>query len=71
MITAERLGRFGNLGNSLFQYCTLIGVGQKTGFEVRIPNNPTYYEERYNNYNYCILDGFNIDTPFITNEKYT
>jgi len=71
MITSEKLGRFGNLGNSLFQYCTLIGVGQKTGFEVKIPHNPTYYEERYNNYNYCILDGFNIDTPFITNEKYT
>ena len=70
MITFKCLGRYGNIGNSLFQYSALLGVSNKTGFEARIPNNPTYYHKAYDNFNYSILDGFIIDTPFIKNEEY-
>jgi len=65
MITFRSLGRFGNLGNSLFQYSTLLGVGSRTGYEVLIPKHSTYYENSYENYNYSIFDGFDITTPLL------
>ena len=63
MITFRQLGRFGNLGNTLFQYSTLLGVSYKTGYDVLIPKHDTYYEPSYENYNYSIFDGFDITTP--------
>jgi len=66
MITFKKLGRYGNLGNTLFQYCTLLGVGSKLEYDVKIPNNPTYYEHSYENYNYSIFDGFNIPTEILS-----
>jgi len=65
MITFNRLGRYGNLGNTLFQYCTLLGVGKQLNYTVKIPNNPTYYEDSYENYNYSIFDGFDITTNIL------
>jgi len=65
MITFKKLGRYGNLGNSLFQYSTLLGVGHKLNYNVKIPNNPTYYEDSYENYNYSIFDGFDINTGIL------
>ena len=65
MITFRKLGRFGNLGNSIFQYSTLLGVGYRTGYNIAIPKNETYYENDYQNYNYSIFDGFNITTDIL------
>jgi hypothetical protein len=65
MITFNRLGRFGNIGNSLFQYSTLLGVGNKTGYNIQIPKHSTYYSADYENYNFSIFDGFNIDEPIL------
>ena len=65
MITFRKLGRFGNLGNSLFQYATLLGVGYRTGYNISIPKNETYYERDYDNYNYSIFDGFHITTDIL------
>ena len=57
MITFNRLGRFGNIGNTLFQYSTLLGVGNKTGYNIQIPKHSTYYNTDYENYNFSIFDG--------------
>ena len=65
MITFRQLGRFGNLGNTLFQYSTLLGVSYKTGYDVFIPKHDTYYEPSYENYNYSIFDGFDVTTPIL------
>jgi hypothetical protein len=65
MITFNRLGRFGNIGNTLFQYSTLLGVGNKTGYNIQIPKHSTYYSKNYENYNFSIFDGFNIDDTIL------
>lgn len=39
MITAHKLGYYGQLGNQMFQYAMLLGVSEKTGYEVIIPDN--------------------------------
>lgn len=39
MITFNRLGNHGQLGNQMFQYAMLIGVAAKHGYEIRIPKH--------------------------------
>ena len=38
MITFAQLGRYGRLGNQLFQYAMLKSVSLATGYEMKIPN---------------------------------
>ena len=40
MITMSRLGKYGAMGNQLFQYAALYGISNKTGFGMRIPAPP-------------------------------
>ena len=40
MITMYKLGKYGAMGNQLFQYAALYGISNKTGFEMRIPSPP-------------------------------
>ena len=63
MITSTRIGRYGNLCNSMFQFAAVIGMGKKTGLEVAIPHNETYYEPNYGRNNTSIFDGFDITIP--------
>ena len=63
MITSTRIGRYGNLCNSMFQYAALVGMAKKTGFEYCIPRNETYYEPNYGCNNTSIWDGFDLDVP--------
>ena len=37
MITFTKLGRYGQLGNQLFQYALLIGVSERKGYQIKIP----------------------------------
>ena len=37
MITFSRLGKYGSLGNQLFQYAALLGISKKTGHPLKIP----------------------------------
>lgn len=41
MITFNSLGRFGKLGNQMFQYAALIGLAEKNGYEYGIPYSNT------------------------------
>jgi len=36
MITFSKLGRYGRIGNQMFQYAALVGVSKKTGFDYGI-----------------------------------
>ena len=63
MITSTRIGRYGNLCNSMFQFAAVIGMGKKTGIEVAIPHNETYYDVNYECNNTSIFDGFDITVP--------
>jgi hypothetical protein len=46
MITFSRLGRYGQLGNQLFQVSLLLGVAAKTGYEVAIPKRFRGHKKR-------------------------
>jgi hypothetical protein len=37
MITFSRLGQWGRLGNQMYSYATLLGIGTKLGYDVAIP----------------------------------
>ena len=37
MITFSRLGRWGRLGNQMFEYAALLGIGARLGYDVAIP----------------------------------
>ncbi len=70
MITFSRLGRYGNLGNSMFQLAATIGIAAKLNFEVKLPRNPTYFDTNYNCNNISIFDGFDVNIPVLTVEEY-
>ncbi len=65
MITSTRIGRYGNLCNSMFQYAAVVGMAKKTGLEYCIPHNKTYFEPNYGCNNTSIWDGFNITSPLL------
>ena len=47
----------------MFQFAAVIGMAKKTGFEVAIPHNETYFDVNYNCNNTSIWDGFDISVP--------
>lgn len=65
MITNHTIGHYGQLGNQIFQYALLIGVSEKTGFEIKIPLENTKieltgWENKDLYYGLKILDCFDI-----------
>lgn len=65
MITFNKLGEYGRLGNQLFQYAILVAVSEKTGYEIKLPNynNKTWHGQK------CLLNNFNISAGYIENHK--
>ena len=57
MITFQNLGKYGRLGNQMFQYATLYALGKKLKYDIGVP-----YQARNQNdkLDFCIGDGFNI-----------
>lgn len=43
MITSTDLGLFSYLGNELFQYAALLGVGERRGYDVRLPPSAQHH----------------------------
>lgn len=70
MITFDKIGYMGRLGNQLFQYATLMGVANKTGYKFGIPIknnlqiNPEGCYDKYLNkwipYKFDLADCFNL-----------
>lgn len=59
MISVLNIGNNGRLGNQLFQFSTVIGVSDRTGFQTIFPNNK----------NFRVPEIFDIDKSLITNEN--
>jgi hypothetical protein len=64
MVTFHKLGENGRLGNQLFQYAALKGLAIKNGYDVKIPNPQTMSWHGQT----CLLDRFNIDCDYLTQE---
>ena len=64
MITFHKLGELGRLGNQLFQYAALKGLGLKNGYDVKIPNPQTMSWHGQ----VSLLDRFNIECEYATQE---
>ena len=63
MITSSRIGRYGNLCNSMFQFAAVLGMAKKCGHTYAIPHHETYFDVNYNCNNTSIFDGFDVDVP--------
>ena len=62
MITFLELGSFGRLGNQLFQYAALKGLGLKNNYEVKVPD-PKSKEWHGQE---CLLKDLRINAPYLT-----
>lgn len=62
MITFLELGKYGRLGNQLFQYAMLKSVSLATGYKMKIPDPA---EIIYQNQK-CLLNRFNINCDYLT-----
>jgi len=65
MITFHKLGELGRLGNQLFQYAALKGLGLRNGYDVVIPNPQTMNWHGQT----CLLDQFNIESAYLDDEN--
>lgn len=65
MITFYELGSLGRLGNQLFQYAALRGLGLKMGYETKIPD-PS--KRRWHGQE-CLLGNFNIQSPYLDDNE--
>ena len=63
MITSSRIGRYGNLCNSMFQFAAVVGMAKKCNYDIAIPHHETYFEPNYGCLNTSIFDGFDISIP--------
>lgn len=66
MITFYQLGNLGRLGNQLFQYAALRGLGLKNGYETKIPPP----QDRRWHGQKCLLQNFNIKASLLSPEDY-
>jgi hypothetical protein len=48
MITFSRLGKYGRLGNQMFQYASIIGIAKKAGYDYCFPLDRTRLGEIFN-----------------------
>ena len=64
MITFLELGRYGRLGNQLFQYAALKSIALKNNYQCKIPNPESmdWHGQK------CLLSEFNIESHFLTQE---
>ena len=66
MITFSQLGKYGRLGNQLFQYAALRSLSLQTGNQCKIPNPKQMHWHGQD----CLLDSFNIEAPYLEESDY-
>lgn len=64
MITFLELGRYGRLGNQMFQYAALKAIALDNGYECKIPDPKTM---RWHGQE-CLLDELSIESSYLTPE---
>lgn len=64
MITFTRFGRYGRLGNQLFQYAAVKSVSLETGYQLKLPNiNNIIWHNQV-----CQMNNFNVECDFLEKE---
>ena len=67
MITFLELGRWGRLGNQLFQYAALKSLSIDKGYEIKLPKN--LYNHSWHGQK-CLLTEFNLECEYLNeNDK--
>ena len=64
MITFYELGKYGRLGNQLFQYAALKALALKNNYDVKIPD----FSDSVWHGQECLLKNFNLECETFTNE---
>lgn len=64
MITFYELGKYGRLGNQLFQYAALKSIGLKNNYEVKIPD----FSDSVWHGQECLLKNFNLESGVLLEE---
>lgn len=62
MITFSQLGKYGRLGNQLFQYAALKGLSVKNGYDIGMMENmssSSWHGQK------CLLSNFNLNYPLV------
>ena len=62
-ISFNHLGNLGHLGNQMFQYAALIGLGKKHNRQFCIPHRDAFGKAYYQELRSNLDDAFNIDCP--------
>ena len=69
MITFLQLGKYGAIGNQLFQYATLYSIGKINNYEIKIPKTYEHFDEGTNRIQHYFLNCFdNISAQILTNQ---
>ena len=64
MITFSQFGKYGRLGNQLFQYAAIKSISLETGYKLKIPNiNNLIWHNQI-----CQMNLFNIECDFLKKE---
>lgn len=69
MITFSQLGKYGAIGNQLFQYATLYSIGKLNGYEVKIPNTEEHFDEGTSRIQHYFLNCFDNISAKILNDE--
>lgn len=64
-ITFEKLGRFGSLGNQMFQLAATLSFAKDLDCPVRIPKNEGYFEETYGRFVDYIDSGLYLGLEYL------
>ncbi|NBW12595.1 MAG: alpha-1,2-fucosyltransferase [Caulobacteraceae bacterium] len=69
MITFFQLGKYGAIGNQLFQYATLYSIGKINNYTIKIPKTEEHFDEGTNRIQHYFLNCFdNIFAEILTEE---
>lgn len=69
MITFSQLGKYGAIGNQLFQYSTLYSVGKTNNYNIKIPNTQEHFDDGTYRIQHYFLNCFDsIDASILEQE---
>lgn len=69
MITFAQLGKYGAIGNQLFQYSALYSIGKINNYQIKIPKTEEYFDEGTNRIQHYFLNCFDNISAEILNEE--
>ena len=71
MITFLQLGKYGAIGNQLFQYATLYSIAKINNYQIKIPKTEEHFDEGTNRVQHYFLNCFdNIFAEILTEEDH-